>query len=193
MARGKGKQTLADMVDESEIIISDEVVSEPNLMITEDYGISGGYRDYALVQRKIAHRTGKEEDGENCGKVIRYTKWEDVNYAPTIFKCLQNYFDYVNLSKFKQLKFEQNFDKVREIYESTQSDIKKCLKDISLSKATTLCGELIDEIDKLKSELDESRAVIKEINDFREEFKKSRQILIKDTEPKKHRIPKEKE
>ena len=192
MAR-KGKQSLADTVDESEIIESGEITSEPNILIDDEWGIRGGYRDYALVTKKIAHRTGKEEDGENCGKVIRYTKWEDINYAPTVFKCLQNYFDYVNLSKFKQLKFESNFNKVTEIYESTQSDIRKCLKEISLSKATTLCGELIDEIDKLRSELDESRAVIKEINDFREEFKKSRQILIKDTEPKKHRTQKEKE
>ena len=193
MAKGRGKQTLAEMVDEAEIVISDEVMSEPNLLITDDFGISGNYGDYSLVQRKTAHRTGKEDDGENCGKVIRYTKWEDVNYAPTVFKCLQNYFDYVNLSKFKQLKFEPNFNKVEEIYESTQSDIRKCLKQISLSKSTTLCGELVDEIDRLRLELNEARAVIKEINDFREEFKKSRQIVIKDTEPKKHRTPKEKE
>ena len=68
MAR-KGKQSLAETVDDSEIVDSGEVVAEPNILIDDEYGISGNSRDYALVVKKIAHRTGKVEDGENEGKV----------------------------------------------------------------------------------------------------------------------------
>ena len=40
MAR-KGKQSLAETVDDSEIIDSGEVVAEPNIIIDDEYGISG--------------------------------------------------------------------------------------------------------------------------------------------------------
>ena len=135
MAR-KGKQSLAETVDDSEIVDSGEVVAEPNIIIDGEYGISGGYRDYALVVKKIAHRTGKVEDGENEGKVIRYTKWEDVSYAGTIFECLRSYQDITNLTKIKALKNCKDYLELEKIYKETNARINQLLKHQDMSKET---------------------------------------------------------
>ena len=64
---------LTDGVDENDIVdLTDvEELNEPNILIDEEFGITGKSYDYAVVQRKIAHRTGTVEDGVNNGKVIK--------------------------------------------------------------------------------------------------------------------------
>ena len=191
MAR-KGKQSLAETVDDSEIVDSGEVVAEPNILIDDEYGISGGYRDYALVVKKIAHRTGKVEDGENEGKVIRYTKWEDVSYAGTIFECLRSYQDITNLTKIKALKNCKDYLEIEKIYKETNAKINQFLKHQDMSKETKDAISLIDTINQLHNELNKAKEVIKDANDFKAWIKEKRQILISDTEPKKHRVKLEK-
>lgn len=191
MAR-KGKQSLAETVDDSEIIDSGEVVGEPNILIDDEYGISGGYRDYALVIKKIAHRTGKVEDGENEGKVIRYVKWEDVLYENSIFGCLRSYQDVVNLTKIKALKNCKDYLEIEKIYKETNDKINRFLKHQDMSKETRDALNLMDTINQLNEELSKAKEVIKDANEFKSWIKEKRQILIKDTEPKKHRVKLEK-
>ena len=191
MAR-KGKQSLAETVDDSEIIDSGEILGEPNILIDDEYGISGGYRDYALVVKKIAHRTGKVEDGENEGKVIRYVKWEDVSYAGTIFDCLRSYQDITNLTKIKALKNCKDYLEIEKIYKETNAKINQFLKHQDMSKETKDALNLMDTINQLHDELNKAKEVIKDANDFKAWIKEKRQILISDTEPKKHRIKLEK-
>ena len=66
MARGrqKGIVSLKDTVPDSEIVRLGEIKNEPNYQIDNDYGIKGGYRDYSLVKKRIAYRTGTKEDGQ---------------------------------------------------------------------------------------------------------------------------------
>lgn len=191
MAR-KGKQSLAETVDDSEIVDSGEILGEPNILIDDEYGISGGYRDYALVVKKIAHRTGKVEDGENEGKVIRYVKWEDVSYAGTIFECLRSYQDITNLTKIKALKNCKDYLEIEKIYKETNAKINQFLKHQDMSKETKDALNLMDTINQLHDELIKAKEVIKDANDFKAWIKEKRQILISDTEPKKHRIKLEK-
>lgn len=88
MPRGKkGKnsiRSLANTVDEKDIVDLGEEQNPPNILIEKNFGITGKYGDYALVQKSIAHRTGNDDDGVNKGKVIRYYKWTDVSYHPNI-------------------------------------------------------------------------------------------------------------
>lgn len=191
MAR-KGKQSLAETVDDSEIVDSGEIVGEPNILIDDEYGISGGYRDYALVIKKIAHRTGKVEDGENEGKVIRYTKWEDVLYGNSIFDCLRSYQDITNLTKIKALKNCKDYLEIEKIYKETNAKINQFLKHQDMSKEAKDALNLMDTINQLHDELNKAKEVIKDANDFKAWIKEKRQILISDTEPKKHRIKLEK-
>ena len=191
MAR-KGKQSLAETVDDSEIIDLGEVVGEPNILIDNEYGISGGYRDYALVVKKIAHRTGKVEDGENEGKVIRYIKWDDVLYCGTIFECLRSYQDVTNLSKTKALKNCKDYFEIEKIYKSTNATINSFLKHQDMAEESKDIAKLLDTISQLQLELKRVHTILAEADELHEKIKEKRQILINDTEPKKHRVKLEK-
>lgn len=188
------KINLASTVREEEIVDSNEEVGSPNFMIDDTYGCSGGYGDYALVERKVALRTGKPEDGENEGKVIRYIKWDTVqphSYGRTPFDILKNYADYINLKKFKQLNKSNNFDDVKQIYIDTQNTIRQALKSSQFTDDIKQQATLVNEIAELKSKLSEINKVFEEADELRELIKSKRKIIITDTEPKKHRIKKE--
>lgn len=122
------KTSLKDTVHESEIVISNEVRNTPNFAIDEDYGIIGKYLDYALVRRKVAHRRGKEEDGENNGKVIRYTNWEELSYSSTIEGALLSYARRKELEDFTMLSQCTDINKLTEIRSNIESNINKVLK-----------------------------------------------------------------
>lgn len=194
MAKQKGVKSLAETVNSDEIIISDEEVGTVNFMIDDTYAIQGSYGDYALVERKIKYRTGKEEDGINNGKVIQYIGWDTVqphSYGRTPFDILKNYADYINLKKFKQLNKSSNFDDVKQIYLDTQNTIKQSLKSSQFTDDIKQQATLVNEIAELKSKLSEINKVFEEADELRELIKSKRKIIITDTEPKKHRIKKE--
>ena len=94
---------MAKELDKNNVVDLDEELNVPNILIDEEFGISGKTYDYAVVQRKIAHRTGKEEDGVNKDKVIRYIRWEDCKYSSTISGCLEIYKRTSNLNKISFL------------------------------------------------------------------------------------------
>ena len=194
MAR-KGKQSLADTVDESEIIESGEELGSINYLIDEDYAIRGNTGDFALMVRKIANRVGTEKDGENEGKVIQYEKWDVVkpfSYGGTPFKVLENYADHINLKKFKKLDKCNDFGEVKKIYLDTQATIRKALREWSMAKDNTECGMLLEEIADLRKQLNEAKDLIKEVNDFKAWMKSKRAELFKNVEPTKHRVKLEK-
>lgn len=185
------KQTLADTVDESEIVDLNEEVNAPNFLIDDEYGIQGSYGDYALTQRKIAHRTGKEEDGVNNGKIIKYITWVTVqphSYGRTPFDILENYMNYVSLQKFKKLNKSNNFNDVKRIYIDTQQTVRDCLKSTQFTQDIKQQGTLINEINQLKEELKKVRAILTEADELRELIKDKRRIIVGETEPKKHRL-----
>jgi len=192
------KQTLADTVDESEIIdlTQTEEVNVPNILIDDNYGIQGRYGDYSLLERVISLRTGKEEDGVNNGKVIRYISWNVVtphSYGRTIFDVLRNYSEYSNLTKIKALKKCKDFEVVENIYKSTNTTINKFLSTYTnITKEQSTIAELIDMINKLKSEVATAKSVFVEVDELRELVKTKRKIVVGD-EPKKHRTKKEEE
>lgn len=183
------KQTLADTVDPSEIVLSNEEQNQPNIMITDDIGIIGGYGDYALVEKKIAYKTGKAEDGDNVGKVIQYTRWDDIGYFATIFDCVKAYCKYRNLTKVKELEKVKDFKVIEQIFIDTNETVTKFLNNYSnMTDANSNALSLIDTINELKRKTDEINKVLSEADDLRELIKSKRQIIIKETEPKKHRL-----
>lgn len=188
------KQTLADTVDESEIVDLGEVENEPNILIDDDFGITGKYLDYALVQRKVAHKTGKEEDGINNGKVIRYTKWEDCKYSGDIFGCLRMYQKISNLNKISKLKSCKDFKVIEDIFKSTDDTINKFFKGYGdMSNQQQEMAGLIDMVNLLKLRIKESNKVFDAVQELHELVKAKRKIVINDTEPKKVRYKQAKE
>jgi len=185
------KQTLADTVDESEIVDLGEEVNQPNFLIDDEFGWVGGYGDLSLVQRKISLRTGKEDDGENNGKVIRYVNWVVVSphsYSKTPFGILENYRDYVSLRNFKKFNKEKDWDKIKQVYDDINNTIKSCLKSSEFTAEIKHQGEMVNEIAQLKSELKQVKDILAEADELRELIKSKRRIIVGETEPKKHRI-----
>lgn len=125
----RGIVSLLEVTPPDQIFDLGEELNKPEFIFPKDeeFGISGRYRDYALVQMKYAARTGKEEDGEYNGKVIKYKKWEDINYASTFWSAIKNYIDYKSLSEFKARK-ELNIDNIKQIYLDIQVVVCDTLK-----------------------------------------------------------------
>lgn len=189
------KETLASTVDEKDIVDLGEV-GTVNYMIDENYAITGDEYDYALVEKKVAYKTGKKEDGVNEGKVIKYTTWQTVKthiYSNTPFGVLENYAKYIVGNKFKKLNRSNNFDDVRQIYLDTQATIRKALESSQFTDDINQKGKLVDEIVELKAELKKVRAILKEADELHELVKAKRKIVIDDTEPKKPKFKKAKE
>ena len=180
-----------ETLNELEIVITDIETSPPNYLIDNEFGISGGYGDYSLVKRKIKTKTGTKEDGVNEGKTIQYIGWDTVSphsYGRTIFDILNNYAEYINLKKFKQLNKCTNFDEVKQIYLDTQSTVRKAMKSTQFSSDVRTQATLIDEIAELKAKLKEVNDVLAEADELRDLIKSKRRIIIGETEPKKHRL-----
>ena len=195
MAKGRGKQTLAEMVDEEDVVdmLDNDDSAQPNILITDDYGIMGEPKDYALAKRIQASRTGTAKDGENEGKIIKYYKWNKVAYVGSIFSVLQTYEHVANLEKIRKLSMCKDFNVVGDIMRETQSEIRNCIKQLGMTDDMKNGATMIDDIQLLHKKLNDINKVLSEADEFRELIKEKRQILIKDTEPKKHRTPKEKE
>jgi hypothetical protein len=192
----KGKQPLAETVKPEDIIISEEEQSPPNFIFSKapNYGISGKYGDYALVECKIAHRTGKKEDGENEGKVIRYRKWEDINYSSTFHGVFENLVCHLSLNKIKSKVKVTDMAEIKQIYLDIKDVIMKSLKDESVTTNQTkeIC-DLHDVKQKLENDIreltQEKTKIIKiqeDIDKIYSEIKATRTLVM--NKPKKHRM-----
>lgn len=201
MAKGKpkGVVSLKDTVPENEIVISDQIINEPNYTFPDgEYGIVGKDRCYSLVKKRIAYRTGKEEDGINCGKVISYTIFED---APCYTEDYVNLFDayarILNLTEFKTKKIKGDISEVVEIHQRTNNMISEALKGIDtyLSKeqeeVCTLADtkqELLNDIKELRQQKSEVIKILNDINKMHNEIKQAKVIIVDRDKPKKRKL-----
>jgi hypothetical protein len=200
MAKGrkKGVVSLKDTVPDSEIVRLRKVKNPPNYQIDDDYGITGGYADYALVKKRIAYRTGTEEDGVNCGRVIEYETWEDYPcYVSTLEGIFEAYARILNLTEFKKKKMKGNISELVEIHQRTHDMINEALKGIDtyLSKeqeeVCTLADtkqELLNDIKELRQQKSEVIKILNDINKMYNEIKQARVIIVDRDKPKKRRI-----
>ena len=194
MARGRKAKT--ETVAPEDILNIGEEIGTPNIIIDDEFGISGKLLDYTLAQKKIATRTAKEEDienyGEDCvGKVIQYYKWDDIGYFGTIQACYEKYIAVNTLTGIKKLEKEKDFGKVVDIFKQARDTINKSLQMLQLDEESAHTCELYDDITTLRTAIKEANKVIDEAESLHELIKEKRQIIIKDTEPKRHRTPKD--
>lgn len=183
MPKGKrgGIKSLTDGVDEKDIVNLDEEQNAPNILIDNNYGITGMYGDYALVKKCIRHRTGKEEDGEYKDRVIRYISWEDICYCRTVKSCLESYLEKRSLSEIKALKKTKEWQDVINIYNAIRTDIDKCIGSLDLTKEEEKTLDIADNTYKLKQELKNIQDVLDEADDLHNLIKEKRKIIINDT------------
>ena len=206
MARGKlkGIVSLKDSVLDNEIVRNGEVKNLPNYPFPDgEYGITGKPLDYSLVKKRIAYRTGIEEDGINNGKVIEYAVYEDVPcYSSDLVNLFDAYARILNLTEFKTKKMKGDIKELVEIHQRTNDMISEALKGIDtyLSKEQEeVCNladtkqRLLNDIKELKQQKNEVIKILNDINKIHNEIKQARTIIVDRDKPKKHRIPKEEE
>lgn len=174
------KKSLSETVDEKDIVDLNEEVNEPNILIDDEYGIKAGILDYALVKRTIAHRKGTEDDGENNGKVIRYTNWINVNYGDTIVRVFKNYFELKELEKIKNLT-KANIKEVALIHKDIRNTLDKAIENLGLSQQEKYSLNLIDEINEMKNKIKDINKILKEADDLYSLIKEKRKIIVDNT------------
>ena len=174
-------------------VTSDEELGSPNIMIDDEYGISGLYNDFALVQRVFATRTGKKEDGENEGKIIQYVKWKPLGYVGTPFQALRLYSHKATLQKIKNLDKETNWKVIENIYKETNKTIDDVITRLVADSELEIKGEKLDSLYAMNDKLKKVDKILAEADSLHEMIKDKRRIIIGDTEPKKRRYKIEEE
>lgn len=189
------KITLKDSVNEDEIIDLGEV-DVPNIVLEEKsdsgYGIKGNYGDYSLVEKKISYRSVKEDDNvDKKYKVAKYITWLDVpSFHSTLIGCIDAWIDKRNLTRIKALK-KANFGEVEKICNETKKLVSDAMSKLTVDDSLKQNAIQMDNYNKLLEATERSKSLIRECEKFEELLKEKRRIVIKDTEPKKHRTPKE--
>jgi uncharacterized coiled-coil protein SlyX len=202
MAKGKG--SLKDTVKDEEIVRKGEETSKPTYPFPDgEYGMDSGYRDYSLVKKRIAYRTGKEEDGEDFGKVIEYTTWDDVPcYSSTPEGIFMSYKKLLNLSDFKSKKIIKGVQDLMDIANETDRKINEALKGYTdnltkqqheICDLTNSITELNQYVKEQQSRLDKYISMDKEVDKMYEKIKEKTTIIINRDKQKNHRMPKENE
>lgn len=186
----KGKKSLVETTDPDKIIETDKEEGQiPFFIIDDEYGIAADNLCYMLVYAKKAGRTLTD------GNVETYIKWDPVAYVNTIKKAIEEY------SIVKERKLNKKLLKSKDL-----SDIKANQEEVkeAIQKALSPSGKnqkVFETLDLLQAKED----VLKDINDLHEQkekllqlfdefealIKEKRKIIIKQTEPTKHRYKKE--
>lgn len=194
----RGKQSLAELTAPENIIeTNEEVGSVPFYLIDDNYGISGCYADYALVIKKRANKTGKEENGEDPTKVYSYYRWDELKYSGTIAGIYDIYLKVNKINAFKNLKTTKDINKLLDIENGLHDYIHSKLDIIEDKKFEEMCN-LTDTVLFLKQQITEAKAVLSDykrlIADTEKEFKEAKKIIVENTpKHKKHKVQEETE
>lgn len=194
----RGKQSLVEITAPENIIeTNEEVGSLPFFNIDNEYAISGGYADYALVIRKKASKSGKEELGEDKTKVYTYYRWDELKYDSRIYGMFDIYLKVKRLNSFKNIERTNDIKKLIKIEQDLSNYIHSVL-DINVNEQFKEVCNLTDTLLYLKQQIKEASKVLSEyntlINNTETAFKKSKEIIV-DNMPKtkKYRIKEETE
>ena len=186
----KGKKSLIETTNPDKIIETDKEEGQiPFFLIDDEYGIAADNLCYMLVNAKKAARTLSDDNVET------YIKWEPVAYVNTIKRAIEEY------SIVKERKLNRKLLKSKDLTEikNNQDEVRN-----TIQKALSVDGKnkhIFEVLDLLQAKED----VLKNINDLKvqkekllqlfDEFealiKEKRKIIIKQTEPTKHRYKKE--
>lgn len=186
----KGKKSLFETTDPSNIIETDKEEGQiPFFIIDEEYGIAADNMCYMLVIAKKAGRTIEDN------KVETYIKWEPVAYVNTLAQAINDY------AIKKERKLNRKLSKSKDLTEIKNNQIiinniiKKALSVNGQNKEVFDTLELLqtkEDVLKLINEVKNAKEeAIKMFDEFEELIKEKRKIIIKQTEPVKHRYKKE--
>ena len=184
----KGKQALKDILPEELIVRTDEEVNVPFWIIDDNYGITVNQYGYELVERKEMMRSVRDEVGNLVSGEV-YTTWVFSKSASSFEQAILTYCDKL-MSKLVKCK---DFRELVKIRLQIQNTVNNSFKIDGLNRDVLSACQTIDAHEELKLKLDEindlSDKATRQFDDFMEFVKEKRQIIVKNTEGKKHRMP----
>lgn len=193
----KGKQSLKETLDESQIVQTDEETgSIPFWLIDDTYGISVDQYSFYLVEKKELTRAVKDEKGNIVGGET-YIAWQFCKTANSFEDALLTYCKVTERKLFSKLVKCKDFRELVKIRLQIQKTINDSFKLDGINKELLGACETIEAHQELElrakemSKLFDKASV--EYEKFMEFLREKTTIIVQRTEPKKHRMPKEEE
>lgn len=191
----RGKLSLVELTDPKDVIATDEITGNiPFFYFSDECGIATDVLQYILVRRKQASKKGKEELGESPDKVYTYYRWEDLKYSSTIEGIVGSYISLMEKEKLGKLS-TRDFKELVAVKNEIKEYIKNVFSSDGINKEVLSICSLLEDKSELKNDIAELKDMKNKINDeynsLHELIVEKRRLIIKDTEPKKHRTPKE--
>ena len=180
-------------LDELPSFKTDRIVNDVNVVINERFGISGGYCDMTLMELKQTRMV--HTDDEYDGQVEECYKWVSANYPyaqsySALAEIIQKNVRYGEMKKLSNAGLQDLID-IEKLCDRHINDLIGLL-DIKQEQSDAL--KIIDMVEPLKNEVKDAKKqvldVLSEVDELHEMIKDKRKIVIKDTEPTKHRIRK---
>lgn len=192
----RGKKSLLETTDLPIITTDKEGGQIPYFIIDDEWGIACDERNEILVKKKIASRTIKNENGEE-DHIEQYIMWEPIVYPDTFTKAIEIYADKKGKEKKSKLIKSKDYNDLISIQNEIKSTIASALDFKGVNKDFLSITSILDERTKLEEELkmlkETKEQVLSETDKLLQLVKEKRSIIISNTEPKKHRTPKEEE
>ena len=193
MAKGRTKQLLENM-DLPLIQTDNEEGSIPFFVIDDDYGIAVDNYGYQLCKRSKANKTVKNNDGIPI-HIESYYKWTSFKYTNSLKSMFECYVKEKEYELHSKLTKSRDFRDLMEVQNEIKNIICTALKSEGCNKELLSIVGLLDEKEKLRSEIKElqniKHSVIREADSLMNIIKEKRRIIIGETEPKKHRSKEE--
>lgn len=190
----RGKKALSETSD-LEIIKSDkEEGNIPYFLIDDDYGIACDERQEILVHKRIANRTVKNSDKEY---IEQYVSWDSLCYPSNFTNAISCYVERKGRELNKKIKKTKDIQKIIDNQNELKHLISTSLNINGINKEFLSITSILDERTKLEEELKMLKQtkdnVLNECEKLIDLVKEKRSIIIKETEPKKHRLKLEKD
>lgn len=192
----RGKKSLLETSDLPIITTDKDEGQIPYFIIDDEWGIACDERNEILVHKKVANRTIKNESGVET-HVEQYFMWESISYPSTFTKAVELYVDKKGKTMKSKLIKSKDYNDLISIQNDIKSTISKALDFNNVNKDFLSITSILDERTKLEEELkmlkETKEQVLSETDKLLQLVKEKRSIIISNTEPKKHRTPKEEE
>lgn len=191
----RGKKSLMETTDLPIVETDKEEGNIPYFVIDEEYGIACDDMQEMLCKRVKASKTIKGEDGKES-HVETYYKWNNLKYMGNFTSCIEEYAKIKSrdIKKNKLIK-SKDFKDVVAIQNEVKQLVADSLSKDGLNKEFLSITSIIDERAKLEEEIKHLKQLkeqcINDVESLIELVKEKRRIIIKETEPKKHRVKKE--
>jgi hypothetical protein len=190
----RGKKKTSEILELPIIETTNEEGQIPYFIIDDEWGISCDERQEILVRKKLATKTIKNEE-ELADHIETYYLWTSNSYLRTFTEALETYYMKTDRIKKNNIKKSTNINDLIDIQKEIYELINKALCFNGINKTFLSSIDILNEKAQLKETLTDIKNLKTQIETESEKLmqliREKRSIIVKNTEPKKHRIKEE--